>query len=91
MQSLEEYIAKRKIEDGLNEFDSSQKMNNIRTCIDYIFEYFDQYLPIQGAEKRTVAENERLLKYEKTFYWLHSIVGDDDNYWNEYLLSCGDY
>ena len=50
----------------MNEFDTSQKMNNIRTCIDYIFEYFDQYLPIQGAEKRTVAENEKLLKYEKT-------------------------
>ena len=66
MQTLEEYIAKRKIEDGMNEFDTSQKMNNIRTCIDYIFEYFDQYLPIQGAEKRTVAENEKLLKYEKT-------------------------
>lgn len=60
MQSLEEYIAKRKIEDALNEFDSSQKMSNIRTCIDYIFENFDQYLPTQGAEKRTVAENERL-------------------------------
>ena len=66
MQTLEEYIAKRKVEDGMNEFDTSQKMNNIRTCIDYIFEYFDQYLPIQGAEKRTVAENEKLLKYEKT-------------------------
>lgn len=66
MQTLEEYIAKRKIEDGMNEFDTSQKMNNIRTCIDYIFEYFDQYLPIQGAEKRTVAENEKLLKYERT-------------------------
>ena len=25
------------------------------------------------------------------YYWLHSIVGDDDNYWNEYLVLCGDY
>lgn len=66
MQTLEEYIAKRKIEDSLNEFDTSQKMKNIRTCIDYIFEYFDQYLPSQGAEKRTIAENERIVKYEKT-------------------------
>lgn len=66
MLKVEEYIEKRKTEDGMNEFDSSQKMNNIRSCIDYIFEYFDQYLPIQGAEKRTVAENEKLIKYEKT-------------------------
>jgi hypothetical protein len=41
-------------------------MKNIRTCIDYVFEYFDQYLPLQGVEKRTVAENEKLQKYEKT-------------------------
>ena len=66
MLKLEEYIEKRKTEDGMNEFDSSQKINNIRSCIDYIFEYFDQYLPIQGAEKRTVAENEKLMKYQKT-------------------------
>ena len=66
MLKLEEYIEKRKTEDGMNEFDSSQKINYIRSCIDYIFEYFDQYLPIQGAEKRTVAENEKLMKYQKT-------------------------
>lgn len=65
MLSLEEYIAKRKTEDGMNEFDSLQKMSNIRSCIDYIFEYFDQYLPIQGAEKRTAAENIKIQKYEK--------------------------
>lgn len=41
MLSLEEYIEKRKTEDGINEFDVSQKINNIRTCINYIFEYFD--------------------------------------------------
>lgn len=66
MLKLEEYIEKRKLEDGINEFDNSQKMNNIRSCINYIFEYFDQYLPIQGAEKRTTAENEKIMKYEKT-------------------------
>ena len=50
MLSLEEYIEKRKTEDGINEFDVSQKINNIRTCINYIFEYFDQYLSIQGGD-----------------------------------------
>ena len=30
MLSLEEYIEKRKTEDGINEFDVSQKINNIR-------------------------------------------------------------
>jgi len=82
LEEYEEYIEKRKLEDGLNEFDSSKKMNNIRTCIDYIFEYFEQYLPIQEAEKRTVAENEKLQKYEKSLRdfspdvkdWLVSII-----------------
>jgi len=40
-------------------------MNHIRTCINYIFEYFDQYLPLQGIEKRTVYENEKIQKYAK--------------------------
>jgi len=66
MLKLEEYIEKRKTEDGLNEFDSSQKMNHIKTCINYVFEYFDQYLPLQGIEKRTVHGNEKLQKYEKS-------------------------
>lgn len=66
MLKLEEYIEKRKLEDGLNEFNTSQKVSNIRDCINYIFEYFDQYLPIQGVEKRTVFENEKLMKYEKS-------------------------
>lgn len=66
MLSLEEYIEKRKTEDGINEFDVSQKINNIRTCINYIFEYFDQYLSIQGAERHTITENEKIRKYEKS-------------------------
>jgi hypothetical protein len=36
MLSLEEYIEKRKTEDGINEFDVSQKINNIRTCINCV-------------------------------------------------------
>lgn len=65
MLTLDEYILKRKTEDHLNEFDSDNKLFNIRVCIDYIFEYFEQYLPLQGADTRTPEENERLTKYEK--------------------------
>ena len=95
MLKLQEYIEKRKTEDGINEFDPSQKMNNIRTCIDYIFEYFDQYLPLQGIEKRTVAENEKLQKYEKTLCeygqdikeWLLSIYDTYDKQINRSISS----
>ena len=50
---LEEYIAKRKIEDHLNEFDVEQKVNNIKTSIDYVFEYFNQYLPLESVENHS--------------------------------------
>jgi len=66
MLRLEEYIAKRKIEDHLNEFDVEQKVNNIKTSIDYVFEYFNQYLPLEGVENHSPEENERLNKYENT-------------------------
>jgi hypothetical protein len=95
MLKLEEYIEKRKSEDCINEFDSSQKINNIRICIDYIFEYYDQYLPLQGTEKRTVAENEKLQKYEKTLkeyseniiIWLVSIYDTYDKQINKSVSS----
>ncbi len=95
MLKLEEYIEKRKSEDSINEFDPSQKMNNIRTCIDYIFEYFDQYLPLLGTEKRTAAENEKLQKYEKTLEhysedvkrWLVSIYDTYDKQINRSISS----
>lgn len=65
MMRLEEYITKRKTEDHLNEFDMEQKVSNIKKSIDYIFEYFDNYLPLEGAENHSAEENERLNKYEK--------------------------
>ncbi|WP_313185890.1 hypothetical protein [Lacrimispora sp.] len=65
MIRLEEYIAKRKAEDHLNEFDMGQKLSNIKKSIDYIFEYFDNYLPLEGAENHSAEENERFNKYAK--------------------------
>ena len=65
MIRLEEYIAKRKIEDHLNEFDIEQRVSNIKKSIDYIFEYFDNYLPLQGTENHFKEENGRYNKYAK--------------------------
>ena len=44
MISIEEYIAQRKKEDKINEFDKNACIKNIKICIDYIFEYFSNYL-----------------------------------------------
>ncbi len=66
MLYIDEYIRQRKLEDGLNEFDTTQKLSNIRLCINYIFEYFDQYLSIEGAENRSSNDNEKIRQYERS-------------------------
>lgn len=43
MLSLEGYISKRKIEDKINEYDIDSRNENIWICVNYIFEYFNQY------------------------------------------------
>lgn len=65
MLRVEEYIYQRKTEDGLNEFDNSLKMENTKKVIDYVFEYFNQYLTENAIDERTVLQNERILKLQK--------------------------
>jgi len=84
MLSIEEYIARRKKEDRLNEFDADARTNNMKVCVDYVFEYFNNYLNITEAEERTVLHNEKLDKYRKQLddyeievrEWLVSIYSD---------------
>ncbi|MDD9149275.1 hypothetical protein OYT88_11990 [Sporolactobacillus sp. CQH2019] len=63
MLRLEDYIARRKKEDNINEFDINAKMENMKICVDYIFEYFNQYLNIDEMDQQTFLNNERLEKY----------------------------
>jgi hypothetical protein len=65
MMTLEEYIAKRKREDKVNEFDIDSKMDNMRICVNYVFEYFNQYLDIDEMEQKTYVNQERLDKFRK--------------------------
>jgi hypothetical protein len=67
--SLEEYIARRKQEDGINEFDKESRMENLQTCVGYVFEYFNRYLDITKMEEQTALNNERL--EELIFYQYH--------------------
>lgn len=52
MLSLEGYISKRKIEDKINEYDIDSRNENIRICVNYIFEYFNQYLNTEEIGQR---------------------------------------
>lgn len=40
MLTIEEYIARTKKEDKLNEFDLDARTQNMKICVDYVFEYF---------------------------------------------------
>lgn len=63
MLSLEEYISKRKREDKIYEFDVDARMENMRICVNYVFEYFNQYLNIDEMEQKTFLNEERLVKF----------------------------
>lgn len=63
MLSLEEYISKRKREDKINEYDIDARMDNMRICVNYVFEYFNQYLNIEEMEQKTFLNEERLVKF----------------------------
>jgi hypothetical protein len=67
MLKIEEYISRRKKEDGLNEFDLKDRSQNMKLCVDYVFEYFNNYLNITEAEERAVLQNEKMEKYRLRF------------------------
>jgi hypothetical protein len=65
MLRFEEYVARRKKEDRLNEFDVHARAENMKTCVNYVFEYFNNYLSITEAEDKTVLQNQKIEKYRK--------------------------
>lgn len=65
--TIEEYIAKRKREDKLNEFDMNDKNENLRLCVNYVFEFFNNYLDIDEVDEQTALKNEKLSKYRNQF------------------------
>ncbi|WP_296561988.1 hypothetical protein [uncultured Acetobacterium sp.] len=65
MLTIEEYIARRKKEDKLNEFDLDARTQNMKICVDYVFEFFNNYLDITEAEEKTALQSEKLEKYRK--------------------------
>jgi uncharacterized protein YnzC (UPF0291/DUF896 family) len=68
MLSIEEYIARRKKEDKLNEFDIDERSQNLKICVDYVFECFNNYLNTTEAEEKTVLHSEKLDKYRKQLH-----------------------
>lgn len=88
MVRLEEYISKRKKEDLINEFDKNKKDENLKICVNYIFEYFNNYLNISELEERTILKDEKLEKYRNQLQnykieiqeWLVNIYSEYGNF-----------
>ena len=55
----------RKKEDSLNEYDLSKRSENIRICVNYIFDYFDNYLENSPDSEKTFQEEQKQDKYRK--------------------------
>jgi hypothetical protein len=64
--TIEEYMARRKKEDQINEFSLKDRTANMKICVDYVFEYFNQYLDITKMDEQTILNDERLDKYRKS-------------------------
>lgn len=58
MLKIEEYIAKRKKEERLDEFDLKLRDQNLRRCSDYVFEYFFNFLPSLETQRQKEAPQE---------------------------------
>lgn len=95
MLTLEEYIAKRKKEDGVNEFDLNARNENMQIAVNYVFEFFNQYLDELVIESDTVLNNERLQKYRKQLHkyepdiqdWLVNIYNEYDKQLQRSIIS----
>lgn len=90
---LEEYILKRKSEDGINEFDRDKRAENTRICVNYVFEYFNNYLETTAGEERTILHDEKIEKYARTLSkysdeiqeWLVDMYSSYGRYLNQTL------
>ena len=93
MLSIEEYIVRRKKEDRLNEFDINARIENTKICVNYVFEYFNNYLNITEAEEKMILHNEKIDKFRKQLRdyepeireWIVTIYNNYGKQMNRYL------
>ena len=63
MLTIEEYISRRKKEDGIDEFNIENRSENTRIFVNYVFEFFNNYIDITEYEERTALKDEKLDKF----------------------------
>ena len=60
---LKDYIAHRVKEDGIDEYNLDFRKENTRICVNYVFEYFNNYLDSIGGTEETILHNEKIDNY----------------------------
>jgi hypothetical protein len=92
---LEVYIFKRKKEDGINEYDLDKRLENTRICVNYIFEYFNNYIDAKPVDEKTILHDRKVDFYRKTLSdydtdvkeWLVSLYSSYGKYMNRKLMN----
>lgn len=82
--SIEDYIAERKKEENIDEFDLDERQNNIKLCVDFVFDYFNNYIDAAVDAGKTALNNERsdgcqnqLRNYERSVLeWLEGYYSE---------------
>lgn len=64
MLSIEEYVACRKQEDNLKEYDLYTRAKNTRICVNYVFDYFNDYLPQHEQTAKKYMNTDKIEKYK---------------------------
>ena len=62
---IDEYIAHRRKEDGLDEYNLEARAENTKICVNYVFEYFNNYLDSIGGSEDTILHNEKIDNYRQ--------------------------
>jgi hypothetical protein len=95
MLQIEDYISHRKKEYHLDEFDINLRNENMKTCVNYVFDNFNNYLDISSAEEITALHSEKIDKYGKQLQgynkeiqdWFVSIYTDHGDYLNRAIMN----
>ncbi len=61
-----------KKEDNLKNFDLDSRAKNIRTCVNYVFEYFNDYLTQHEKKAKAYMNNDKIEKYSSRVNALQS-------------------
>lgn len=91
--TLEEYVIKRKREDGINEFVQKREWKIPEYAVNYIFEYFNNYLDTHPADEKTALHEQKVDKYRKILSqyspevqdWLISLYSSYGKYIHKHL------